>query len=221
MPQAAFNANSRYVYTVHIRVYSVNMATKQRLLECALEELERGGVAAFSLRSVSAAAGLSPMAVYRHYPNKEELLRAAGVEAFAVWQKRAESIRATDPLEWLRHAGRLYVQFALDEPARFDACFVLRTGVERRYPRDFRAGKSPVVAMTVARIEAAQAAGYLAAGDALEIGMIFWAQLHGLVMLQRSGRMSMSRPALFALAARSTDCLLAAFRTTSTKEAAA
>lgn len=197
------------------------MATKQRLLECALEELERGGVAAFSLRSVSAAAGLTPMAVYRHYPNKEELLRAAGVEAFAAWQKRAESVRATDPLEWLRHAGRLYVQFALDEPARFDACFVLRTGVERRYPRDFRAGKSPVVSMTVARIEAAQAAGYIANGDALEIAMIFWAQLHGLVMLQRSGRMSMSRPSLFALAARSTDCLLAAFRTPSTTDAAA
>ncbi|MEO8065206.1 MAG: TetR/AcrR family transcriptional regulator [Pseudomonadota bacterium] len=197
------------------------MATKQRLLDCALEELERGGVAAFSLRSVSAAAGLTPMAVYRHYPNKEELLRAAGVEAFAAWQKRAESIRATDPLEWLRQAGRLYVQFALDEPARFDACFVLKTGVERRYPRDFRAGKSPVVALTVARIEAAQADGYLAAGDALEIAMIFWAQLHGLVMLQRSGRMSMSRPALFALAARSTDCLLAAFRITSNREAAA
>jgi AcrR family transcriptional regulator len=188
------------------------MATKQRLLECALEELERGGVAAFSLRSVSAAAGLTPMAVYRHYPNKEELLRAAGVEAFAAWQKRAESIRATEPLEWLRQAGRLYVQFALDEPARFDACFVLRTGVERRYPRDFRAGKSPVVALTVTRIEAAQGAGSIAAGDALEIAMIFWAQLHGLVMLQRSGRMSMSRPALFALAARSTECLLAAFR---------
>jgi len=197
------------------------MATKQRLLECALEELERGGVAAFSLRSVSAAAGLTPMAVYRHYPNKEELLRAAGVEAFAAWQKRAESVRATDPLEWLRHAGRLYVQFALDEPARFDACFVLRTGVERRYPRDFRAGKSPVVSMTVARIEAAQAAGRIANGDALEIAMIFWAQLHGLVMLQRSGRMSMSRPALFALAARSTDCLLGAFQTPSTKDAAA
>jgi len=197
------------------------MATKQRLLECALEELERGGVAAFSLRSVSAAAGLTPMAVYRHYPNKEELLRAAGVEAFAAWQKRAESVRATDPLEWLRHAGRLYVQFALDEPARFDACFVLRTGVERRYPRDFRAGKSPVVSMTVARIEAAQAAGRIANGDALEIAMIFWAQLHGLVMLQRSGRMSMSRPALFALAARSTDCLLGAFQTPTTKDAAA
>lgn len=187
------------------------MSTKLRLLECALQELECGGVESFSLRSVSAAAGITPMAVYRHFPNKEELLRATGREAFAAWQHRAESIRATDPIEWLRQTGRLYVQFALDEPARFDACFVLRTGVERRYPRDFRAGKSPVVSMIVARVEQAQLAGVLAAGDPLEIAMSFWSQLHGLAMLHRSGRFAMSRAAFLALAARAAERVLAGF----------
>jgi AcrR family transcriptional regulator len=186
------------------------MDTKARLLSCALEELERSGVEAFSLRAVSAAAGITPMGVYRHYPNKEELLRAAGREAFAAWQRRAESIRASDPLDWLRLAGRLYMTFALDEPARFDACFVLRTGVERRFPRDFRAGKSPVVTMILARVEAAQEAGRMAPGDPLEIAMFFWSHLHGLAMLQRSGRFAMSRTAYLALAARATERTLQA-----------
>jgi AcrR family transcriptional regulator len=189
------------------------MTTRQRLLDCALEQLERDGVAAFSLRAVSAAAGLTPMAVYRHFPNKDELLRAAGREAFATWQRRVESIRATDPLQWMRHAGRLYTQFALDEPARFDACFVLRTGVERRYPRDFRAGKSPAVASIVTRVQAAQAAGTLVSADPLEVAMIFWSQLHGLAMLHRSGRMSMPRAAFLALAARGMEQVLTSFLT--------
>jgi AcrR family transcriptional regulator len=188
------------------------MNTKQRLLSHALEELERGGMEAFSLRSVSAAAGLTPMAVYRHYPNKEELLKATGREAFAAWQRRVESIRTTDPLEWLRQGGRLYVLFALEEPARFDACFVLRTGFERRFPRDFRAGKSPVVSMIVSRVEAAQAAGVFIAGDPLEIAMAFWAQVHGLAMLHRGGRVAMSRNAFLALAARNVESLFAGFR---------
>ena len=194
------------------------MPTKGRLLECALQELERGGVASFSLRSVSAAAGVTPMAVYRHFPNKEELLRAAGREAFAAWQRRAESLRATDPIEWLRQSARLYVQFALDEPARFDACFVVRTGVERRYPSDFRAGKSPVVSMIVARVEQAQAAGALAAGDPLEIAMCFWSQLHGLAMLHRGGRFAMPRSAFLALAARAAQRALAGFRPSNEEE---
>jgi AcrR family transcriptional regulator len=186
------------------------MDTRTRLLNCALEELERAGVAAFSLRSVSAAAGITPMGVYRHFPNKEELLRAAGREAFAAWQRRAESIRATDPLEWLRQGARLYIQFALDEPARFDACFVLRTGVERRFPRDFRAGKSPVVSMIMERVAAAQAAGAIAAADPLEIAMYFWAQLHGLAMLHRSGRFAMPRAAFLTFAARAAERTLEA-----------
>jgi AcrR family transcriptional regulator len=196
------------------------MNTRERLIGCALEELEKGGVEAFSLRSVSAAAGITPMAVYRHFPNKDELLQAAGREAFAGWLTRAQSLRTPEPLEWLRQAGRLFMQFALDEPARFDACFVIRTGVERRYPRDFRAGKSPVVSMMMARVTAAQAAGLLQAGDALEITMFFWSQLHGLAMLHRSGRFALSRPAFLALAARLSEHAIAAFRTSKAEEAA-
>jgi AcrR family transcriptional regulator len=190
------------------------MKTRDRLLSCALEELEKGGVAAFSLRSVSAAAGITPMAVYRHFPNKDELLQAAGNAAFAAWQARVQTIRVTEPLEWLRQAARLFMQFALDEPARFDACFVIRTGVERRYPRDFRAGKSPVVSMMLERVVAAQAAGLLAPLDPLEITMFFWSQLHGLAMLHRSGRFAMSRGAFLALAARLCEHAIAGFTTT-------
>jgi AcrR family transcriptional regulator len=188
------------------------MHTRDRLIGHALEELERGGVESFSLRSVSAAAGLTPMAVYRHFSSKEELLKEAGREAFAAWQRRVESIRTTDPMEWMTQSARLYVLFALDEPARFDACFVLRTGVERRFPRDFRAGKSPVISMIVARVEAAQAAGVLIAADALEVAMVFWAQLHGLALLHRNGRMAMSRSAFLALAARNVEIMLAGYR---------
>ena len=193
------------------------MNTRQRLIGHALEELERSGVESFSLRSVSAAAGLTPMAIYRHFSNKEELLKEAGREAFATWQARVESVRTNEPMEWMMQAARLYVLFALDEPARFDACFVLRTGVERRFPRDFRAGKSPVVSMIVARVQAAQAAGVLIAADPLEIAMVFWAQLHGLALLHRGGRMAMSRSAFLAMAIRNVEIMLAGFRPQTTK----
>ena len=188
------------------------MSTRRTILDCALHELETVGVEAFSLRSVSAAAGITPMAVYRHFPNKQELLEAAGREAFDDWRRRVQSLRASDPLEWMRQAGRLYLQFALDEPARFDACFVLRTGVERRYPRDFRAGKSPAVSMVIERVVEAQASGALQTADPLEVAMIFWSALHGLAMLQRSGRMAMSRSAFLALGSRAIERTLAGFR---------
>jgi len=185
------------------------MDAKQRILRCALEELQRSGVEKFSLRAVGTAAGITPMAVYRHYRDREELLAAAGEAAFGVWKARAGAIRAAHPLDWLRQVGRAYAEFALDEPEFFDACFVLRTSVERLYPADFLAGKSPVIALVVKRIEDAQARGELAPGDALEAGMALWAQVHGLVMLHRSGRFAMKRKEYLALCARSVELVLA------------
>ena len=178
------------------------MLAKQRILTCALDELQRSGVEGFSLRAVGVAAGITPMAVYRHYRNREDLLAAAGEEAFGVWKARIGAIKAAHPLDWLRLASRSYAEFALDEPALFDACFVLRTSVERLYPADFIAGKSPVIALVVKRIEEAQAQGQLARGDALEAAMSLWAQLHGLVMLHRSGRFAMKREDYLGLCAR-------------------
>jgi AcrR family transcriptional regulator len=178
------------------------METRQRLLACAFDELERSGLDRFSLRSVGAEAGLSAMAVYRHFANKEDLLRALGEEAFDAWRRRIESIKELDFEKWLPKVLRSYIEFALDEPARFDACFVLKTNVERIYPQDFRAGKSPVVALTVDRIEAAQRAGKVREGDPLEMALFVWAQLHGLVMLHRSGRFSLKRSDFLALCKR-------------------
>ena len=185
------------------------MKAKQRILRCALDELQRSGVERFSLRAVGVAAGITPMAVYRHYRDREALLAAAGEEAFNVWKARVGAIKAAQPLDWLRQVGRAYAEFALDEPEFFDACFVLRTSVERLYPADFIAGKSPVIALAVKRIEEAQALGQLGEGDALEAAMSMWAQVHGLAMLHRAGRFAMKRKDYLALCARCVEHVLA------------
>jgi AcrR family transcriptional regulator len=184
------------------------METRERILDCAVAELERSGADAFSLRAVGTAAGVTPMAVYRHFRDRDALLVAVGEAAFSEWQRRIAAIGAKPPLDWLRAAGRAYIAFALDAPARFEACFVLRTSVERRYPADFAAGKSPVIAQVVEQIEAAQRDGDLPPDDALESALFFWAELHGLAMLRRSGRMTLKRRPFLALADRALDRLL-------------
>lgn len=201
-------ALTRLLCPVGHHVYTVNMDSRQSIIRCALRELESKGLGGFSLRAVGAAAGLSAMAVYRHYKNKEDLLRAVGEEAFGAFQQRIEAIADGPIEEWIRLIGREYVEFALDDPGHFEACFVLSTQVERIYPQDFRAGKSPVISLVANRIQAAQAAGQLEAGDALELALLLWAQLHGLVMLHRSGRFSLSRHEFLALCDRASQLVV-------------
>ena len=178
------------------------METRDTLIEAAMKEIEREGLDNFSLRAVGAAAGLSPMAVYRHFASKQELLRAVGQEAFRTYNERVAAIPEMSLERWLRAIARTYVEFYLDTPGRFDACFVLKTSVERVYPRDFRAGKSPVISLMAQRLEAAQAAGEMEQTDALELALHFWAQLHGLVMLHKAGRFSLPRKAFLDLCDR-------------------
>jgi len=142
------------------------------------------------------------MAVYRHFESKEDLLRAVGEGAFAAFQQRIFGLPEAPIETWLRSVSREYAQFALDDPGQFEACFVLRTHAERIYPQDFRAGKSPVISLIAKKLEEAQASGQLGSGDALELAMLFWAQIHGLVMLHRSGRFSLNRNEFLALCDR-------------------
>ena len=188
------------------------MDTKDRILEQSLLELERSGVDGFSLRAVGTAVGVTPMAIYRHFHDKDHLLEAVGEQAFAQWQQRIVAIKVRDPVQWFRRSSLAYIEFALDEPERFDACFVLKTNVERLYPQGFAAKRSPVITLAMEQIEAAQAAGKLRKGDPLEMTLFVWAQLHGLAMLHRSGRFTLKRAEFLALCERCIDRSLMALR---------
>lgn len=49
-------------------------ATRERLLQAAVERLETGGYAAASVAAISTRAGVAAGALYRHFPSKAELV---------------------------------------------------------------------------------------------------------------------------------------------------
>ena len=179
------------------------MTTKERILAIAISELEAHGLDGLSLRAVGQKAGITPMAVYRHFADKAALLQAVGAHALDRWQRRVQAIGALPLLAGFDAIATAFVDFALDEPALFDAAFVLKTRAERIYPDDFEAGRSPVIGGFALRLAEGQAAGLVRAGPPLELAMAAWGVLQGLVALHRSGRFNLSRPAFTALCLRS------------------
>src|SRR5262245_40184083 len=117
-------ADARCVYKVHDSVYIVRV-TKDRIFAAAKAVLDREGLPGLTIRKVADRAGLSPMAMYRHFADKDALLNALMDDGLAAWEKIARSIRATDPIEWLIALGEAFLEFALAEPHRFDAAFFL------------------------------------------------------------------------------------------------
>jgi AcrR family transcriptional regulator len=162
--------------------------SKERIFAAAKAVLDREGLPGITVRKVADHAGLSPMAMYRHFADKDALLNALMDDGLAAWERVAKSIRVADPMEWLSALGEAYLEFALTEPHRFDAAFFLPAPRARQYPEDFLAGRSPVVAMAMERIEQAKTAGRLGEKPALEVALAFSALAQGLVSMYRANR---------------------------------
>jgi AcrR family transcriptional regulator len=142
------------------------------------------------LRAVAKAAGITPMAIYRHFEDKAALIDALVLDGLAEWSTRVTALPPCEGLAKLQQIGEAYLDFALAEPRRFEAAFLLPSRKARRYPDDFIAGRSPAGTIQLAIIEAAIAEGILKADSAIEIVMTNAALSQGLVTLYRAGRIA-------------------------------
>jgi AcrR family transcriptional regulator len=175
------------VYNVRIVVYIVRM-TKDHILSAAKAVLEREGIDGLTIRKVAQRAALSPMALYRHFADKDALLDALMEDGIAAWEKIVAGIRARDPLQWLAALGEAYLDFALTQPHLFDAAFFLPAPAARRFPDDFAAGRSPAIAMIIARIDQGKADGRFGGRPTLDAALALAALGQGFVSMHRARR---------------------------------
>ena len=166
------------------------MTTRERIVEAARAIFAEGGLDALSARKVASAVGLSPMALYRHFASMDALVDALVLDGLEAWRARLEATAQAEPVHWLAAAGDAFLDFALEEPRRFEAAFLLRAAAARRYPEDFRDGRSPPVRLLTDQVRRAQAQGALEDVAPEEIALSIWAMAQGLVSLWRAGRFS-------------------------------
>lgn len=186
------------------------MDTEDRIFAAAQTIFGNEGLEGLSIRAVAKSAGLSPMAIYRHFADKDALVDALMRDGFAEWERIGRTIRHKDPIQWLHMGFNAFLEFALKQPHRFDAAFLLPARTARRYPDDFAAGRSPAVAMFQARLDEARAQGRIDDTPTLDIVLTLSALAQGLVSMQRAGRFTDER-AFRALYRRTVHRAIAAF----------
>jgi len=164
--------------------------SRDRIFEAAKAVVAEEGLAGLTIRKVAQRAGMSAMALYRHFADKDALLNALMDDGFAAWEGIVRSIQVEDPIRWLEQVQEAFLAFALTEPHRFDAAFLFPAPRARQYPDDFAAGRSPAVAMIMDRIDQAKAQGRLGDRPALDIALGLSALAQGLVSMQRANRFS-------------------------------
>jgi AcrR family transcriptional regulator len=161
-----------------------------RVLDAARRVLARDGVGALTMRSVGAEGGITATAIYRHFVDKDALLRALIRDRYDLFlQYLSEAPPGTGALERLVAVFERYVDFAIDHPNAYELLFVTPHGLAiDRYPADFNSGRSRGFRQLKTLVQACIDAGEMRDGDATDVALDLYAHVHGLVMLHRAGR---------------------------------
>jgi AcrR family transcriptional regulator len=155
---------------------------EQRIVAAARAIAEREGWDAVTIRRLADLIEYSQPVLYSHFENRSAIVTAVAVEGFrelsaALRQAASGSAGRRDAL---RNVALAYLAFALSHPALYEAMFIL--------PTDLRfavAGTRPELRAGFAAM-AAVVSPFRA--DAELVTETFWAGLHGLAALERSGR---------------------------------
>ncbi|TCV96425.1 TetR family transcriptional regulator [Luteibacter rhizovicinus] len=186
-------------------VYMTRLTTAEKILRVAHRLFDRKGAEAVTMRRVADAVGITPMAIYRHFPTREALLKRLSDDSFNAVAHEWEARRAHSPdvLTRLTALVEPYLDYALAHPHLFDHAFSVRRDDARRYPEDFRAGLSPTFNVALDAVIEGMAQGVLKQDDPYDVTMAIWAQQHGLIALYRAERFSFDEAQFRAFYAQS------------------
>lgn len=166
-------------------------STREKIVSAARQLFETEGAGAVSMRRVADAVGITPMAIYRHFTNREELLKQISDIAFQeVAQQWASRAQHPDLMHGLLHSMENYLDYALQHPHLFDYSFSVARDDARRFPEDFHARLSPTLNVVADMLNEGIRRGLLRERDPWDLAMVLWGQAHGLISLYRAGRFS-------------------------------
>lgn len=161
-------------------------AARRVLITATARKLaEEEGWDAVTTRRLSAEIEYSQPVLYKHFSGMEDIAASVAVEGFGELAEalRAARDEAADGPDAMTRVARAFIGFARDNPALFDAMFTRTTTLA------FAAADTP--AELTAAFGELRAAVEMVAGarDPDTLTEVLWAALHGLVTLERSGRL--------------------------------
>jgi AcrR family transcriptional regulator len=163
---------------------------REKVLEASLALIEEGGLDRLSMREVARKAGVSHQAPYHYFGDREAILAALAGEGFSKLGQslvRAATQANAEPVKAVEAMGRAYVEFALRNPAHFQAMFRADAVPLDRYP-DARKREDEAFGRLVEGV--GQAFTDQPPEVRQEIAVACWAMAHGLATLIQEGSLA-------------------------------
>ncbi len=162
---------------------------REKLADGATRLFAERGREGFTMRELAGELGVSPMTPYRYFRDKDAILAAVRMRAFDQFAAALEEAFAKpgNSLEKSIAVCDAYVRFAFEKPSSYKLMFDLSQADACDYPDLMRAMERARATMTD-YVKALVKDGVFV-GEPDTIGHVFWAALHGMVMLQLAGQL--------------------------------
>ncbi len=157
---------------------------RESLVEAARRLIAERGPAGFTLSDAAKLAGVSPAAPYRHFKDRQALLREVARQGFDALGQRLGAAARKGGGEGFIAMGKAYLAFAREEPAFYAAMFNTGTAEGPKPPSD-----DPGFAML--REAVGRHLGTSDPDQMREGAMLVFALTHGLASLAAPGSVAM------------------------------
>jgi AcrR family transcriptional regulator len=160
-------------------------AMRASILNATRAILTEQGYDALTMRAVAERIEYSPAALYKHFTDKDALVRALCAHDFYVFaQTILDAKPAPDPMDRLRALHRAYVKFAITHPVQYRMMFMMPPAIDSEGV--FKRGdpEEDAYATLEGVVDAAMGAGHFAGLEPQLVAQTIWGCVHGLVSLE-------------------------------------
>jgi AcrR family transcriptional regulator len=165
---------------------------RRLILDTALELYKEEGFDHVTIRRITERMEYSPRTIYLYFKDKDEILFALHERGFDELYKRQLTLaKIVDPAERLHIHGRLYVDFAAENPELYDLMFIARQPGERLICMSTWEMGQRSLEVLIDNVQACMNGGCIPQGAPEVAAFAIWSFVHGLAALIVRKRVSM------------------------------
>ncbi|MCU0352239.1 MAG: TetR/AcrR family transcriptional regulator [Cytophagales bacterium] len=164
------------------------------ILEAAMRLFAEKGVENVTIRNIADAVEYSIGTIYVYFKDKNAILHALHTKGFAELRSRfLVLMHVNNPMERLKAAGHVYIQFAHENPEMYNLMFSIIAPMDfiETWNNEWNEGQA-TFSFVRDMVQDCMKIGYFGGHSALPLAYMIWSMVHGMCSLVISRRASIT-----------------------------